>query len=78
MLLLKERESCGNTEQSPSVEGIITEGEGSAQAGQLKAVWSVFQRKMQNTSPCTFRVTPLPCLRDVLSGFLFGNRMIGK
>ena len=30
---------------------IITEGEGSAQVGELVAVWSVFQHEAQSTSP---------------------------
>jgi len=32
-------------------EQIITEGEGSAQVGELTAVWSVFQHEAQATSP---------------------------
>ncbi|MCQ4179330.1 hypothetical protein FK518_27575, partial [Klebsiella pneumoniae] len=34
-----------------SDEQIITEGVGSAQVGELIAVWSVFQREAQATSP---------------------------
>lgn len=58
-------------------EQIITEGIGSAQVGELIAVWSVFQHEAQSASSISILILML-CLRTALSGFHSENKTGGR
>lgn len=61
----------------PSGE-IITEGEGSAPAGELTAVWSVFQHGVQNTSPVCIYTDSYAVYKGCTEWFPFGSKITGK